>query len=1229
MSLASLKSTTDTPKPLASLDEQWTGKMEEPAELAITYEYTTRSAPLLVDFQGSTKESALHKNGYTLLETVDEDGITLNRFLTTERFWNNEVRRAAMETGLEHFVPKILFLLRPETAITSCLHFLAKELGGMTDFEHQRDFIFNNPGLMSLTEPFWKKVLENYWSAGFSPGIVTKDRYLLFLALIESFHLSSVDGSKPGEASIPCPHVPLELLHDAGIYLPSVEFKDFIPTKDGYALIDKSQDRKNLPGVPTDLGFYNICYTCETPFAQEEEWSGHHCAAARTVECTGCGLSFSTASEYQVHALTFCKQGPLSRSRCPCCNTPGPKCWCQTHWQRTYALAASLMDGTYHAGSWLAIDPKAAPILIDASTYLSTHFVSTEEGKGDGSARSLPCPGPMSLKESLWVLDDTIIPQSREKDGIRYPMEPSGEHQGITWTSIKAQLESTLGAQIDYGQLPLPSPKAVPSSTQKASRDAAMRKYRDNYLGTSGINVDNAGEEELEILTNKINNIAEKLMDKQQSKFLLFALKKNEKEMKEEIVELTELRSAIAAKLQMSRDTFKRRLDFGLGHKDAEDHDGDSTADDDVGEDDDGSEKGTKKKSSREPPVDPKPRHTCNNESHLTETPPYRVFITLAAKTAHLSRSHHCPHRKNSPSCPFFYEFEEDLGKHLLARHPTPDLDDRCHLCDALVTAEHMDRHMESIHSQCTTCMVWYINLEDLKHHWDHDGGACRTPAASATAAPKRPPKVEPPEALTLATLPNISTGHESFLTEALSIILDTAIPDDRKDDKARAKDLINNYSFHQRHQASITRNPWTSMSQNTPFLEQPSFSHPPGHRERPFDKALDAAEVTDLSPYTSNRFANFILCDTIHAKVCGFIKQYFLSESSAVYLFLNHLSPENRDTLRANYRRHPYDLSYFELTSTLQYSYFNLDLRVLRDGIGNLKRGHSEHPLVFHSRVYKLASLASVNFTEQQKATWVEEKLREVFYKSLDTNLRLDIDEIESRTGVTMSSSELLQTFICRANLKSNPMDLNDEGLMGVAKVKEEQPSPRRGKKVNVITSYGSLAVNAQGPPTREEPKGERKRHRAKTPKKKDKPQTPKIKAIQKKPELEPRALQPAPRSRPRSPLETIAPARAGPTQRSGAVPHQETDKQAAIEKTLQKLGLTTQLLETMGPFCWGCGAGLKNFSQEPYHARRYCRLPMYTGTPHNCTSNIKLFHSEKDCPRRRQRVQRVHMED
>ena len=195
MSLLSLSSTTNTPEPGIYLEGDWNGKLQAPADFVVAYPHSGRSASLLVDFQGSTEMSALHKSGYTLFDiraVEGEEEESTSYFLTQERFWNNKTRKLAIEEGLHHFVPRVLYLLRPETALTSCLHFLAKELGGFTDFEQQRDFIYNNPGLMRLTKTFWSKILENYWSAGFSPNISNTERYHLFLALIESLLFCSV-----------------------------------------------------------------------------------------------------------------------------------------------------------------------------------------------------------------------------------------------------------------------------------------------------------------------------------------------------------------------------------------------------------------------------------------------------------------------------------------------------------------------------------------------------------------------------------------------------------------------------------------------------------------------------------------------------------------------------------------------------------------------------------------------------------------------------------------------------------------------------------------------------------------------------------------------------------------------------------------------------------------------------------------------------------------------------
>merc|ERR1712130_50588 len=114
--------------------------------------------------------------------------------------------------------------------------------------------------------------------------------------------------------------------------------------------------------------------------------------------------------------------------------------------------------------------------------------------------------------------------------------------------------------------------------------------------------------------------------------------------------------------------------------------------------------------------------------------------------------------------------------------------------------------------------------------------------------------------------------------------------------------------------------------------------------------------------------------------------------------MFVQHLSQANQDTFRATYKRHAHELSYIEILSCIQKKYYNFDLRTLRDGVASLKRSQNEHMLEFYNRIYKLTTLAALNFQPHEKAAWVEQKTREIFYKGLDNSLKLEIDSIESK---------------------------------------------------------------------------------------------------------------------------------------------------------------------------------------------------------------------------------------
>ena len=196
------------------------------------------------------------------------------------------------------------------------------------------------------------------------------------------------------------------------------------------------------------------------------------------------------------------------------------------------------MEGTYRAGLWLAEDKRASSILLDAAIYSNLIFIP-KETRPEGQPTTDKGPTPHPLKESLWTLNASFIPNSMEEKGTKYPMEPDGSQKGISWTSILASLEATLGVALHYDlHLPDPPPEQVreaqglasatkagdsrlgttaqynldktappatgPTSTpEETTLESSEHTLRDKYIGTSGITVDNAGEAELDILKTR------------------------------------------------------------------------------------------------------------------------------------------------------------------------------------------------------------------------------------------------------------------------------------------------------------------------------------------------------------------------------------------------------------------------------------------------------------------------------------------------------------------------------------------------------------------------------------------------------------------------------------------------------------------------------------------------------------------------------------------------------
>ena len=1275
MSFSLLPSRATSPKPNVLVDADWVDKVTQEVELAAEYMHSVRTFPVILDAEGSTKESALAMRGYELIETgletktetIEEDGEprvqTGFRFAGPEVRWNNEVRKMVITEGLEHFVPQILYLLRPETAYISCLHFLAQELGGQMDFERQRLFIFKNPGIQTLMTKFWTKMQKVYWSGGFCPSLGDKEKLNIILALVECFLYSSHQGPNTGENTIYCPHMDLTLLHEAGVYLPSIEFPDFKMTKASMDKIQASQKRTNLPGVPSDMGSYVDCTTCGTSATSQEEMQRHTCLVG-PVRCEGCGLSFPSERGYKLHILTFCKQGPLTQSKCPVCNTTGPKCICQVHWNRTYSLVASIFEGTYEAGSWLAEKPHIAGTLIDVGIYLKVPLTRDQKEPRPGTTT------PSPLNQTLWNPSLLELPKvEKDQEGLYAPHIPMMDEKSTAWKIVVHNMAVKLGLQVRVLE---PMKEAGPNAPESTKKSLAKRRlFAERHLGTGGIQPNGeATLESLKTLDDKIKAIEKKMKVPAQANIMSMAMGKTKLEIQQEVENMKDLRSQVAIHLAEEGHLENRQemLNFDQTPENS-DSDRDSDSDNEDDQDKPDSQTGEKeKKEKKENKKEKKEKsrgeleeeaeesgeeghgYLCRNETHLSETPPYRVFLTEAAKVAHLSRNHHCIYKKDSPPCLFYYEREEELGRHLLSKHPLPDKDETCPICGTSVKKETLNAHMEAVHVQCPTCHQWYEGLEELRAHWDEGGGACRSKPTEMPPTKKAAP-IRPPETLTLAKLPNIQSSHENFLTEAMGILLDQVFPDGHDDQKEKAKSLISSYSFHQAHLASISKNPYKAMSQTTIFLEQPNFSHGPGVKERSFDKALDKVQVTDLSPFVNRRFENYLLADSLSHKITSYTKQYMLSESSAVYLFTSHLSQENQDTLRSNYRRNPQDLSYYEVCSGLQFRYFNIDLKLLRDGVANLRKGPNEHAIQFHNRAYKLSSLAAINFPEHQRAEWVEEKVKELFYKSLDNVLKMEVDQMEAKHGVQMSSTELLETYICRANLRSNPVDLNGDTLLGVARVKESRTTPQKGKKVNIVTSFGALDVKSEDQrakkgATRRQPPRKAKANTTREEAEKTRSQKAEAAGYPRTAEA---AGYPTPEQRlKRDPSPIGKRERLGLYQKAGFSAQSQTrptkpnegprkpwvprkpnfqEKQEAYEKLMRDMDLTPAKIAEVGIHCWTCGQGRKGFDEREPHRRRDCHLPFYNGPPHNCKPGVKLMHRESDCPVRRAR--RIRLED
>ena len=529
--------------------------------LTVTYVHTIRKALAMIDTSFSTLHDSQQETDLTLLEDIEDyDGDTSTVFKGEQTLWNNNLRLIALQDGLENHLPVVLYLLRPETAFSGALHFLAHSLGGANSYEAQRKFIFQNTGLMTLLEPFWKRLQEIHWSGGFSPGISEDLRMRLILCLIECYNQSAMrDDNLPGGDALPTPHLGLGTLRQVGVHLPSIGSPEEVPTAGAEAFIGEQVKRQNLPGIPTDISSHLTCSrpTCNRIFASREERIEHKvnsdCSKQSddTLGCTSCGLKFTTEEDFNIHLLTFCRHGPPG-GKCPCCGTPGPSCLCTQHWRRTYELANSIYEGSYREANWplkKEKDHAAAGLLILGSMYLGCPL---------GDTNSKQSPNPIALNAQLWGQALQNVPKrtdTNKNDFILY----SGKE--INLKDVQKELQRVLEGDIKWVEPKEPINTGARSSlTKSASNKISLhKKHFGRFFAISDMDFD-----DMEELNASIDEIESILKNPRSKKIFLLSLGVNEKKLQTDLegLKTIQMEAAQAALQKLKVKDRKEKLKF-------------------------------------------------------------------------------------------------------------------------------------------------------------------------------------------------------------------------------------------------------------------------------------------------------------------------------------------------------------------------------------------------------------------------------------------------------------------------------------------------------------------------------------------------------------------------------------------------------------------------------------------------------------------------------------------
>ena len=1258
------------------VQENWMDHLDKEVGFEVDYAHSIRKATTILETESSNRDSQEQMNPTVLTWDRREKEHTA-QFTGAELFWSNKIRRMALIEGIHNYVPKALYLMRPETAYAACIHYLAKEIGGAKAYMQQRQFIFNNPGITLYMEKFWTKLQEIYWSGGMSPGLTTNEKTEIVCALIECYCYSQADQGSNDLKCLPVPHLQTEMLERIGVHIPPTEEEGHNLTTSALEKVKKDLSRANLPGIPTLLTAYLQCDACNVIYNDQNQLMTHRgtkkCLELTT--CNGCAVKFRTSQDYMIHRISFCRQGPLTGTRCPVCNTPGPRCICQQHWARTYGMVSQIWENDLSETAWLTKDPRISGVLQLAKPLLGIALVE----ETDEATRP---PGPTLLKITEWEKQQRLLPKQYHIEGDTAPKVKLPGDKHLDLNKLISAIQTTHNIQLTE----IESTEKVESPPQSIKKELTVLRHKYNRTLTAlSRNPRAASEHETNELKQAVEELSQLTTNAQATNELAERLGVDLPTLQENMTAL-ENWAAAAENNFKDKETqqLPHHLNMSSGQSSREQLEKPSNRafrfEEQTQtlsglivnnqEDQSNNEKKYIKNKEKENPETT--LYSCCNEDHQKESPPYRSFATAREKEAHLSRSHRCPF-KESQGCTFYYEFQAELGKHLQSRHPRND-DSHCGICNDKVPLEHLETHMEQIHIKCPSCKKWYSNPIELRKHWDTTGGACQDPITAANLIDKK----STPQAPDTITLANLSEGAEStdnYVASAIIELANTVFPNSQagKDKIQELTEKMRAHSFHTQRKAAIAKNPYTAQSQASSLLKKTCFNHPTECKERAIDKVLEKTSQIDLSVQTKNRLENFLTMSNLNQEITALTKQLYLREQAATFLLASSLGETCKQTLLSVYGRPATDLSYNEVLSCLQRHFYNIDLADFRESIRTMKRAQGEPLIKFYNRAFRLADIGAANFEDGPKQEWIENLMRELIYRALDINLKSEVDTLETVHAYKMDSRDLLRMHTDRSNFRAPALEA-DDAIMNIGLISEKKPY-KRDQTIRLISrrdndntqkktfktktyegtkKYPQANIQQHKPTPQNKVRmitrsglntNERKENTWKTPYTSQTRQAEANKApIQHNVTQRQSYNQQSDRSRYPSARQgqynqntrndrkdTTAWTR---KTRDYSKPYDQAAKLTRVEATqlmMKKLKLTNEMSAKVGLHCWACGAGRAELGGE-YHKRNKCKFPFFKGDPHECKRGVFLMHEGKLCPYNntiKKRVSRIKMED